>query len=132
MFGKKKQDFPGVPVMYYDGLPGFDQNFPAYLNHNEQGIIFFKPNSPVTVTLPYTKLLNFEFIPEKDYMLKYHNETLSASKSNLEKRFIVIHYKSDTGLKQVVLWGLQDRKLSVIRNELETAFRNSVPQSYTL
>ena len=122
MFGKKKPEFPGLPVMYYEGLPGFDQNFPLY----------FKPNSTVTATLPYSRLLNFEFIPERDYLLKYHSEAVSTSKIKLEKRFIVIHYKANPEPKRVVLWGLQDKKLSTVRVELETALKKTMPESYIL
>ena len=132
MFGKKKPEFPGLPVMYYEGLPGFDQNFQLYLKQTEEGLIFFKPNSTVTATLPYSRLLNFEFIPERDYLLKYHSEAVSTSKIKLEKRFIVIHYKANPEPKRVVLWGLQDKKLSTVRVELETAFKKSIPESYIL
>lgn len=132
MFGKKKKEFPGLPVMYYEGLPGFDQNFPLYLKQAEEGLIFFKPNSTVTATLPYEKLLNYEVMPEKDYMLKYHNEAVSTSKSKFEKWYIVINYSSESQPKRIALWSVSDKKFTLIKNELKSAFEKSALQSYTL
>lgn len=132
MFGKKKTNFPGLPVMPYEGLPGFDQNLPAYLNHSESGVVFFKANSTITATIPYTKLLNFEVMPEKDYMLKYHNEQTSASKIGAEKWYILIHYTGESESKHVSFWVLPGPKLNAVKAELKLAFEHATPQSYTL
>ena len=132
MFGKKKSDLPGLPVMPYEGLPGFDQNLPAYLNHSEAGVVFFKANSTLTATIPYSKLLNYEVMPEKDYMLKYHNEPVSTSKTGTEKWYILIHYTGESEPKRVSFWVLPGQKLNAVKDELKTAFEQSTPQSYTL
>lgn len=132
VFGKKKKDFPGLPIMYYEGLPGFDQNFPLYLKKAEEGLMFFKPNSTVTATLPYGKLLNFEIMPERDYMLKYHNEAVSTSKAKFEKWYIVINYLGEPEPKRIALWSVPDQKFNAIKAELKLAFEQSSSQSYTL
>lgn len=132
MFGKKKQKFPGLPVMYYEGLPGFDQNFPLYLKRAEEGLVFFKPNSTVTATLPHGKFLNFEIMPEHDYMLKYHNETVTISKGEVPKWYIVINYSGESEPKRIALWSTPGKKFNDIKAELKVAFENSGLQSYTL
>ena len=132
MFGIKKKDFPGLTVMYYEGLPGFNQNFPSYINHNEQGLVFFKPNSDITATLPYFKLLNFEIMPERDYMLKYHNEAVSTSKIKADKWYIVIHYRGESEPKRIALWGMPGSGLNALQEELKIAFKGSTPESYIL
>lgn len=132
MFGKEKQAFPGLPIMYYEGLPGFDQNFPLYLKQTEKGLVFFKPNSTVTATLPIEKLLNYEAMPERDYMLKYHNEAVSTSKSKADKWYLVIHYSGESGPQKIALWSTPGKHFNMVKSELKLALEKSGLQSYTL
>ena len=71
-------------------------------------------------------------MPEKDYMLKYHNEQISTSKIDVEKWYILIHYTGQQEPKQVSFWVLPGKKLNAVKDELKTAFEKSNPQSYTL
>ena len=71
-------------------------------------------------------------MPEKDYMLKYHNEPVSTSKTGAEKWYILIHYTGESEPKRVSFWVLPGQKLNAVKDELKTAFEQSTPQSYTL
>lgn len=131
MFGKKKS-FPGIVALYYEGLSGFDQNCVLYINHDDQGVKFIKPNSDLVVTLPYEKLLTVEYMPEPDYMLRYHNNQTATSKSKVEKWYVVIQYKTENETKTIGLWTVPGKELTALRAELTQALQHSAPQSYTL
>lgn len=71
LFGKKKKDLPaGVRMMHYEGLRGFSQDGPCFMEQTEAGLVFQQVNGPAA-TLPLEKVTGLEMMPERNFMARY-------------------------------------------------------------
>ena len=72
MFGRKKKDLPaGARMMHYEGLRGFSQDGPCFMERTEAGLVFRQTNGPAA-TLPLEKVTGLEMMPERNFMARYH------------------------------------------------------------
>lgn len=115
---KSKADKNEMNIMHYEGLQGFRQDFPCTARLDEEGITF-ENKEGFSVGLAYSKLQSIEYMPELNFMGKYHNNPVSTAKMGV-KWFYVIHYISSSGeSKYIAFWGV-DTKTSKFFDELKT------------
>ena len=100
----KKKDESSVTAMHYEGIPGFQQDFPCQLSVQEDVLVFNQNGS--IVKLPISKINGSEWLMETQYMGKYHNNPVSTAKiKTAMKWFYVIHYED----KFISLWALNSK-----------------------
>ena len=104
MFGKKKNDGK-VTLMHYEGLQGFRQDFPCKAELDASSIIFTNEVSG-TVKLPFTQIQSIDYMPELNFMGKYHNNPTTTAKAGM-KWFSVVNYTSSSGeSKYLAFWSV--------------------------
>ena len=102
LFSKKKKD-SRTTLMHYEGLQGFRQDFPCKLDVDDSAIIFCNENN-VTIKLPFSQIQSIDFLPEVNFMGKYHNNPTSTAKAGM-KWFSVVSYTSSSGeSKYLAFW----------------------------
>lgn len=127
MFGRKKKELPaGTRLMHYEGLPGFNQDMPCFMEQTAEALIFRQVDGP-TGTLPLEKLRGVEVLEERHFAAKYRGNDRITSKTNAVKWYAVLTYSED---KRLVFWTLGGKELQVLR-DLQKQTRNSV-QDFTL
>lgn len=103
MFGRKKKDLPaGARMMHYEGLRGFSQDGPCFMERTEAGLVFRQTNGPAATTA-YGKAV---------------------------KWFAVFHYTTQEGERMLALWYTEPKTGSVLR-ELAAQI-GAATQDYTL
>lgn len=103
MFGKKK--LPGVPVQHYEGLD-FPIDFPCRIELTEKAFTIVSLKPETTVTLPIAQIKSFSAMEEESYMLKYHGQAKSTSKTGFKKYYLIVEYISKSGEeKRLAFWG---------------------------
>ena len=88
MFGRKKKDLPaGARMMHYEGLRGFSQDGPCFMERTEAGLVFRQTNGPAA-TLPLEKVTGLEMMPERNFMARYHGTaaTTASATSRCSRR----------------------------------------------
>ena len=79
MFGRKKKDLPtGARMMHYEGLRGFSQDGPCFMERTEVGLVFRQTNGPAA-TLPLEKVTGLEMMPERNFMARYHGTAATTA-----------------------------------------------------
>lgn len=107
MFGKKKKELPaGARMMHYEGLRGFNQDSPCFMERTEAGLVFRQMNGPAA-TLPLEKVTGLEMMPERNFMARYHGTAV--------KWFAVFHYTTQEGERMLALWYTEPKTGSVLR-----------------
>lgn len=99
MFGKKEK---GTSVMHFEGLPGFQQNMPCFINMDESNLLF-TTKAGGSVTLPLAKIEHIDIMPELDYMQRYHNTGTTTAKVGV-KWFAAICYTGGAGPARIGVW----------------------------
>lgn len=104
MFGKKKEK--GISVMHYEGLD-FPQDFPCRIELTEEAFVITRIKPKTTVTLPKSQIKSFSAMEEENFMLRYHGEAVSTSKTKgIKKYYLVVDYISKNGEdKMLSFWG---------------------------
>ncbi len=125
MFGKKK--LPGIPVNHYEGLD-FPKDFPCGIELTKEAFIITRINPEVTVTLPISQIKSFSAMEEENFMLAFHGEAVSTTKTpGIKKYYLNVEYVSKNGEnKRLAFWGtasqykkfveLEHTTLSIERN----------------
>ncbi|MBR4863076.1 MAG: hypothetical protein IKU07_00755 [Oscillospiraceae bacterium] len=127
MFGRKKKALPaGTRLMHYEGLPGFNQDMPCFMEQTAEALIFRQVDGP-TGTLPLEKLTGVEVLAEYQFAAKYRGNDIITSKTNAVKWYAVLTYSED---KRLVFWTLGVKEINALR-DLQKQVRNSV-QDFTL
>lgn len=103
MLFKKKPK--GLSVMHYEGIPGFNQDAPCFINIGDDAVVF-NATAGASVTLPITKIEYIDIMPEANYMLKYHNANTSSAKVGV-KWYAVITYATESESKHIVVWYME-------------------------
>lgn len=99
LFKKKPKS---LSVIHYEGIPGFKQDAPCFINIGDDAIVF-NTVSGASVTLPITKIEYIDIMPEANYMLKYHNANTSSAKVGV-KWYAVIAYVTESESKRIAVW----------------------------
>lgn len=99
MFGKSKAN---LNIMHYNGLPGWGQDKPAFLNITEKALTF-STKSGERIELLRDKITEVDVLPEHNYMLKYQNSNTTTSHLGT-KWYGVIAYLSDGKPGKIAFW----------------------------
>lgn len=128
LFGKKKKDLPtGVRLMHYEGLRGFQQDGPCFMEQTEAGLVFQQVNGP-SATLPLEKVTGLGLIPERNFMARYHGTATTTAYGKAVKWFAVFHYTAQDGERMLAFWYIGAKESKVLR---ELASQITV-QDYTI
>lgn len=127
LFSKKAKNPSEMNIIHYEGLQGFRQDFPCTVKLDDE-VLTFSNKEGFTISLAYSKLQSIDFMPEPNYMSKYHNNYVSTAKTKAAvKWFYVINYISSSGeAKHIAFWGV-DLKTSKFFDEIKTKV---VPQTH--
>ena len=105
MFGRKKKDLPvEARMMHYEGLPGFLQDGPCFMEQTEAGLVFRQANGPAA-TLPLEKVTGLEMMPERNFMARYHGTAATTAHGKAVKWFAVFHYAAQDGERMLAFGG---------------------------
>lgn len=130
LFGKKKKDLPaGVRMMHYEGLRGFSQDGPCFMEQTEAGLVFQQVNGPAA-TLPLEKVTGLEMMPERNFMARYHGTAATTAHGKAVKWFAVFHYSAQDGERMLAFWWV-DTKTGAVIQKLAVQIRAKA-QDYTL
>ena len=67
MFGKKKAPLPEcIRLMHYEGLPGFAQDAPCFMEQTAEALVFRRVEGP-SVTLPLAKVDSLDIMDERNF-----------------------------------------------------------------
>lgn len=130
MFGRKKKDLPvEARMMHYEGLPGFPQDGPCFMEQTEAGLVFRQTNGPAA-TLPLEKVTGLEMMPERNFMARYHGTAATTAHGKAVKGFAVFHYAAQDGERMLAFWWV-DIKTGAVIQKLAVQIRAKA-QDYTL
>ena len=130
MFGRKKKDLPaGARMMHYEGLRGFSQDGPCFMERTEAGLVFRQTNGPAA-TLPLEKVTGLEMMPERNFMARYHGTAATTAYGKAVKWFAVFHYAAQDGERMLAFWWV-DTKTGAVIQKLAVQIRAKA-QDYTL
>lgn len=130
MFGRKKKDLPvEARMMHYEGLPGFLQDGPCFMEQTEAGLVFRQENGPAA-TLPLEKVTGLEMMPERNFMARYHGTAATTAHGKAVKWFAVFHYAAQDGERMLAFWWV-DTKTGAVIQKLAVQIRAKA-QDYTL
>lgn len=130
MFGRKKKDLPvEARMMHYEGLPGFLQDGPCFMERTEAGLVFRQANGPAA-TLPLEKVTGLEMMPERNFMARYHGTAATTAHGKAVKWFAVFHYSAQDGERMLAFWWV-DTKTGAVIQKLAVQIRAKA-QDYTL
>ena len=139
LFGKKKVKKEPLGkqrglqvIMHYEGLPGFQQDFPCYIEPTENAVVFYNQNDD-EVKLPYSQLKNVDLVKEEWFMGKYHNNPIKTGKGPGQKWFYVLAYTSSLGEeKYIALWFMGEIKIHKMMDIIKEKLSEKPAQSITL
>ena len=95
MFGKKKAPLPeGIRLMHYEGLPGFAQDAPCFMEQTAEALVFRRVEGP-SVTLPLAKVDSLDIMDERNFAAKYRGTSPNTSRTNAVKWYAVFTYEID-------------------------------------
>lgn len=115
LFGKKKKDLPaGVRMMHYEGLRGFSQDGPCFMEKTDAGLVFQQVNGPAA-TLPLEKVTGLEMLPERNFMARYHGTAATTAHGKAVKWFAVFHYTTQEGERMLAFWYLEPKTGDALR-----------------
>lgn len=100
MFGKKKDK--AIHVQHYEGIKEFAIDYPVTIELQDDVFIIKRLKPETTVTLPLSRIKSFSAMGEKNYMLKYHGQAITTTKTKgIQKYYLVVEYDKGT----LVFWG---------------------------
>ena len=130
MFGKKKDHV--IRAIHYEGLKDFSQDYPCTLELKDGQFIINKIKPDTTVTLDADRILAFDPMEEKRFMLKYHNDKATTHKAiGIKKFYLVVRYKAkDDSEQYIAFWGTASEYGKFL--ELQKQKMEGSPSSYEL
>ncbi len=100
LFKKKNSNI--LNVMHYQGLDGFNQDYPCLIEIKEKEFEIRKIKPELTVTLPINQIIKIDSLKNNEFTQKYNN-TIGT---NNKKYYLIITYKSkDNKEKEIIFWG---------------------------
>lgn len=113
MFFKKKVVNEFV-LMHYEGLSGFKQDFPCKIFIEDTTILF--ENDNINIKLSFNQINGVDYLPEMNFMSKYHNNPVNTSKTNAVKWFSVIHYTNSVNEgKYIAFWSIDGKGRKLLK-----------------
>lgn len=101
MFGKRKKNTV-IRVLHYEGIDGFSTDYPCTLEIVNDDFVIKRIKPETMVTLPLSRIKSFSAMEEKNFMLKYHGQSITTSKTKgINKYYLVVEY--DKGM--LAFWG---------------------------
>ena len=126
MFGKKKVELPpGIRLMHYEGVPGYPQDSPCFMEQTEDALLFHRVGGS-TVTLPLEKVTGVDIMDERQYAARYRGTGMNTSKTNAAKWYAVLSYTQD---KKIVVWflgGKESKAMWELKKQVESTAMNIV------
>ena len=95
-------------MMHYEGLRGFSQDGPCFMEQTEAGLVFQHVNGPAA-TLPLEKVTGLEMMPERNFMARYHGTAATTAHGKAVKWFAVFHYTAQDGERMLAFWYLEPK-----------------------
>ena len=130
MFGKKKKDLPaGARMMHYEGLRGFSQDGPCFMERTEAGLVVRQTNGPAA-TPPLEKGTGLEMMPERNFMARDNGTAATPAHGQAAKRVAGVHTTHPEGGQVLALWYTEPKTGSILR-ELAAQI-GAATQDYTL
>lgn len=124
LFKKKNSNI--IKAMHYEGLEGFNQDYPCTIEEKEDVFEIRKIKPEMIVTLPKNKIIKIDSLKDNEFMQKYKN-TIGTNK---RKFYLVITYKSNEGIeKNIILWGTASEAIEFDNLKMKFAGKT---QNYTL
>ena len=109
MFFKKKDSNKPTVLMHYEGLQGFKQDFPCKASADENFVMFENENGGIA-KLSFDQITSIDYMPETNFMGKYHNNAVSTSKTASVKWFSVVNYVASTQEnKYLAFWSVDGK-----------------------
>lgn len=109
MFFKKKDSNKPTVLMHYEGLQGFKQDFPCKAFADEIFVMFENENGGIA-KLSFEQITSIDYMPETNFMGKYHNNAVSTSKTASVKWFSVVNYVSSAQEnKYLAFWSVDSK-----------------------
>lgn len=131
MFGKKKAPLPeGIRLMHYEGLPGFAQDAPCFMEQTAEALVFRRVEGP-SVTLPLAKVDSLDIMDERNFAAKYRGTSPNTSRTNAVKWYAVFTY----GDKHVAVWflgGKESKELYALKKQIDSTGQDITLASYFL
>ena len=119
MFGKKKAPLPeGIRLMHYEGLPGFAQDAPCFMEQTAEALVFRRVEGS-SVTLPLAKVDSLDIMDERNFAAKYRGTSPNTSRTNAVKWYAVFTY----GDKHVAVWflgGKESKELYALKKQIDS------------
>lgn len=118
-----------IRVMYYEGeLPGFGVNQPCQIFVEDSRVRIFRISPEVTVKLDIDKIQGIDlYFKEEDYMLKYHGNATSTSKTKgISKSYFTINYAKDGNVILFSFW-CTAMEISAIRKLSDIVVKGQAP-----
>ena len=116
-------------MMHYEGLRGFAQDGPCFMERTDAGLVFQQVNGPAA-TLPLEKVSGLEVLPERNFMARYHGTAATTAHCNAVKWFAVFHYTAQDGERMLAFWYLEPKTGDALR-ELSSQI-GAATRDYTL
>lgn len=120
MFGKKKAPLPeGIRLMHYEGLPGFAQDAPCFMEQTAEALVFRRVEGP-SVTLPLAKVDSLDIMDERNFAAKYRGTSPNTSRTNAVKWYAIFTYED----KHVAIWflgGKESKVLYALKKQIDSA-----------
>lgn len=129
---KKKETNNTLKVMYYEGLQGFMQDYPCTITLEDDFLIIKKVNPDLTVKLPINQITAIDALPEKNFMVQYHNNPGTTARVG-KKFYYVFKYTSSAGeSKHVAFWDVTSNSMNQVLYLREKLSQQSTPSDYVL
>ena len=108
LFGKKEEK--PYRVMHYEGINSVGVDIPCNLLIKDNVLnIDFK--SGMRVTLPVERIIKFEAMSKKEFMMKYKQTHYVEKKDDISVSYLVVTYMSkENEEKRIVLWAANLRE----------------------
>lgn len=116
MFFKKKETDEFV-LMHYEGLVGFKQDFPCKIIIEDTSILFKNDNTDIR--LSFNQINGVDYLPELNFMGKYHNNPVNTSKTTAVKWFSVISYTNSANEDKFIAFWSVDGKAGKLLKRVE-------------
>lgn len=123
MLFKKKNKI--IKVIHYDGLKGFNQNYPCTIENKDDIFEIKKIKPEMIVKLPKSKIIKIDSLRDNEFMQKY----IHSNGTNNMKYYLIITYKTDNEEKEIIFWGTA--KEAIQFNKLKEQYNGNI-ENYIL
>lgn len=99
LFKQKNKNI--ISVIHYEGLKGFNQDYPCTIEEKDDTFEIRKIKPEMTVTLSKQKIVKIDSLRENEFMQKYHN----TMGTNNKKYYLIITYQNEERTDYIAFWG---------------------------